>query len=84
MEDQTKLEALCKWVKDVKGITKIDIFELVDYLPEFEQWLKDNNWIANYVECDLCSHKWTAVYKSDLLKLECPNCHNMVLYEVIN
>lgn len=39
-----------------------------------------DGWIAKYVQCDLCSHKWTAVYLAELDKLECPNCNNMVIF----
>jgi hypothetical protein len=35
------------------------------------------------VECDLCSHRWVAVRPVGLIKLECPNCGNMVYFENI-
>jgi hypothetical protein len=41
-------------------------------------------WISENVKCDLCSHKWIAVYHCDSDKLECPNCENMVYFEGIN
>lgn len=37
------------------------------------------------VKCDLCSHKWVAVRPAiGLVKLECPNCSNMVHFENIS
>ena len=36
---------------------------------------------TSLVECDLCSHKWAAVRPEGLIKLECPNCENMVGFE---
>lgn len=30
------------------------------------------------VKCDLCSKEWVAVRPEGLIKLECPNCGNMV------
>jgi hypothetical protein len=41
----------------------------------------EDGWTANYIQCDLCSHKWTAVYLTELDKLECPNCTNMVIFD---
>jgi formate dehydrogenase maturation protein FdhE len=41
----------------------------------------EDGWIAEYVQCDLCSHKWTAVYLAKLIRLECPNCTNMVIFD---
>lgn len=32
------LEDLVKWVREEKGITKIDIHELISYHEEYEQW----------------------------------------------
>jgi len=43
----------------------------------------EKGWCANYIECDICTHKWTSVYHIDCDKLECPNCHNMVDYSII-
>lgn len=44
--------------------------------------MKDKGWIGAIVECDLCTNKWTAVYHEDCDKLECPNCGNMVYFEI--
>ena len=38
MED--RLEGLCKWLRETKGITKIDIIDLAAYLPEYEDCLR--------------------------------------------
>lgn len=39
MNDTKKLKDLCKWVKEQKGITEIGVVELVEYVPEYEEWL---------------------------------------------
>ena len=77
------IEQLCEWLKTTKGITKIDLKDLVSYIPEYEQYLEDNEegWTADYVQCDLCSHKQTAVYPAELDRIECPECSNMVMFE---
>lgn len=45
--------------------------------------LKSDLWESSMVKCDLCGHEWIAVRPEGLQKLECPNCHNMVLFENI-
>jgi hypothetical protein len=40
-------------------------------------------WAGNLVQCDVCAHKWVAVYPADLELLECPNCGGRVKYTVI-
>jgi DNA-directed RNA polymerase subunit RPC12/RpoP len=77
------IEELCEWLKTTKGITKIYLEDLVSYIPEYEQYLEDNEkgWTANHIQCDLCSHKWVAVYPADLERIECPECNNMVMFE---
>ena len=40
--EHEKLKNLCKWLKDEKGITKIDLMELIDYVPEYEKWIEKN------------------------------------------
>jgi len=42
---------------------------------------KEDNWVANHIQCDLCSHKWVAVYPAELDRIECSNCSNMVMFE---
>jgi DNA-directed RNA polymerase subunit RPC12/RpoP len=51
-----------------------------------ETFKKDNEteWSANYIQCDLCNHKWASVYPNELDRLECPNCSNMVMFETFN
>jgi hypothetical protein len=39
------IDGLCKWLKETKGITKINLEELVTYVPEYEKYL---------VELDRC------------------------------
>jgi hypothetical protein len=35
------IEGLCEWLKETKGITKINIEALVHYIPEYEKYLED-------------------------------------------
>jgi hypothetical protein len=35
------IEGLCEWLKETKGITKINIEDLVTYIPEYEKYLED-------------------------------------------
>ena len=37
---QEKLKGLCKWLKEEKGITQIDMMELAEYASEYEEWLE--------------------------------------------
>lgn len=39
MED---LDGITIWLRDVKGITKITLDELIDYVPEYELWKQRN------------------------------------------
>lgn len=78
------IEDLCGWLKETKGITKIDLEDLVSYIPEYEQYLEDNEkgWLGSQVKCDLCGHEWTAVYHESSDRLECSNCGNMVMFDI--
>jgi hypothetical protein len=79
---QDELEDLCAWVRQIKGIGQIDLFDLVALIPEYEKWLEDNNgkWAVTHVKCDLCSHKWVAVHPVECERLECSGCGNMTIY----
>lgn len=33
-----ELEEICEWLREYKGITKISMEKLVEYVPEFEDW----------------------------------------------
>lgn len=46
--------------------------------------MKEVLWSEERVKCDLCSYNWVAVYPQDIERLECPNCSNMVYYEIEN
>jgi len=50
-------------------------------MTEKEKEDNEKSWTADYVQCDLCSHKWTSVYPAELDRIECPNCSNMVMFE---
>jgi len=43
----------------------------------------DIKWSGSRIQCDVCTHKWIAVFPSDLDKIECPHCLNMVNFEII-
>jgi ribosomal protein S27E len=43
----------------------------------------ETGWIGGRIKCDVCSNEWLAVYHNTSEKLECPNCENMVTYELI-
>lgn len=77
------VEGLLLWLKETKGITKIHIDDLVEYIPEYQNYLEEEktNWTANHIQCDLCNHKWTSVYPEELDRIQCPNCDNMVTFE---
>jgi hypothetical protein len=81
-----ELEKLIAYVRDIKGIKQIDVFELAAMLPEFEEWMEENKavWCAAKVKCDLCGNEWYACYHRDSEQLECPNCNQMSFFEVIN
>lgn len=41
MSDIKKLEEVCGWLKETKGITKVTLEELVSYIPEYDKYLKE-------------------------------------------
>ena len=78
---QGKIEGLCAWLVQVKGIKQITVEDLTEYLPEYEEWLEENKavWTTSSIVCDLCGFTWIAVYHKDSEKLECPNCQNFTI-----
>lgn len=40
-------------------------------------------WIAARVKCDLCTCEWIAVFHESVEKIECPHCHHIVDFEII-
>ena len=40
MDIESNLKAICRWLKEEKGITEIDMMDLIEYIPEYEEWLK--------------------------------------------
>ncbi len=46
-----------------------------------QETLEEAEWTFDHVQCNLCNHKWMAVYLYKLNRLECPNCSNMVMFE---
>lgn len=37
------LKGMCKWLKEVKGITEIEMMDMVRMLPEYEEYMKQQN-----------------------------------------
>jgi len=35
------------------------------------------------ITIQICTYQWIAVFHIDCERLECPNCHNMVEFEII-
>jgi hypothetical protein len=83
---EEKLKGLCQWLKDTKGITKIEMLEMLDYFPEYEEYLEEQKkvWVASVIKCDFCGHVWNAVHHIESERLECPRCHNMTRYDLDN
>jgi len=51
--EEKLLADLTNWLKETKGITKIDIFTLAGYLPEYQNWLDKNEfhaWLDKFVK----------------------------------
>jgi len=38
-----KLEKMCDWLKSEKGISEIDMTDLIDMMPEYEKWEEENS-----------------------------------------
>ena len=36
------LNSMTIWLKNVKGITSIELMDLIDLIPEYEEWIDDN------------------------------------------
>ena len=43
MMTQQEIENLCTWIKEKKGITEIDMMDLMKYIPEYREWLAAQN-----------------------------------------
>lgn len=44
---------------------------------------RNEQYKGSLVQCNLCGYKWVAVFFADSDKLECPNCRNMTLFNII-
>jgi len=49
--------------------------------PNQVKKIKNDPHEVSTVKCDLCGKVWIAVRPEGLVKLECPNCQNIVHYE---
>ena len=61
--------------------------EIVEYIKEYlkregvSDLIEHDPHEVSSVKCDLCGKEWVAVRPLGLIKLECPNCKNMVQFE---
>lgn len=51
--DSKYLNEMCTWLRETKGITKIEVFELADYKDEFETYKANNGDIQKVEESDI-------------------------------
>ena len=40
MSEIKKLEDVCGWLRETKGITKVTLEELISYIPEYDKQLE--------------------------------------------
>jgi len=52
---ETTLKGICNWLEETKGITEIEMGELVEFYPEYVEWLKKDKeekiyegWLLEY------------------------------------
>lgn len=52
---KTTLKGICNWLEETKGITKIEMSELVEFYPEYVKWLNKGKeekiyegWLSEY------------------------------------
>lgn len=38
---------------------------------------------VQHVQCDICNNEWDASFNPTLDKLECPRCHQMTDYQIL-
>lgn len=43
----------------------------------------DSGYLSDYVECDICTWRWVAVYPAECDTLEFPNCENMAGFDIV-
>lgn len=53
-----------------------------------DKWISEieglqTGWCGEFVRCDLCGHKWSAVFPEELDRIQCPNCKQFVGFEII-
>ena len=53
----------------------------IPFINLFVHSEEKTQWETSLVKCDLCNYQWVAVRPEGLVKLECPNCNNMVHFE---
>ena len=66
-----------------------NIYHYFNRDSSYDGWSKDCSgygcisWCGSKVQCDLCGHIWVWVFPVECEKLECPNCHNIGMYEIV-
>lgn len=56
---KTTLKGICNWLEETKGITEIEMSELVEFYPEYVEWLKENKNMK--VQCTISSKSGSKV-----------------------
>lgn len=69
-----------QWIKTICNETYI---ELIRTCPEDYRREDGSKILINKVLCDICSHKWRAIYYENEPQLECPNCKQMAYHNVV-
>jgi len=69
-----------KWIEFTVNKTYM---QLINEFPEDYRTLEGKQWIKNNVSCDICGHKWYALYVEDTPQLQCPHCKQMAYHTVI-
>jgi len=36
-----------------------------------------DQFVASFISCDICTHRWVAVRPIETTELECPNCNHI-------
>lgn len=69
-----------QWIKTICNETYL---ELMKEHPEDYRGEDGSRILINKVVCDICSHKWRALYFESTPQLQCPHCKQMAYHEVV-
>lgn len=68
-----------------KGSSEKDIFIKTCKILNVE-WIvpgQEIGWTGAKIKCTICEHEWVAMFPAELDRIECPNCKNIVRYEIL-